>query len=1050
MSILSNSNAIADSGADYFIEGSLRYDNNNSQYMHRIPTTTSDRKKWTLSFWYKAGRNPYTHDVVYSARNGNLQTNVWVGQYIRVRSENSSGTNIGDVYINARYYDPTTWMHVVVVFDVANATTADRVKIYVNGQRESVTTSTSFSNTNHAINTANIEHTIGKEATQNDELDGFLTEFHFLDGVAKDVTDFGVEDNNGVWQPVEYTGTDYGTNGFYLKMDRGEETLFSSYRTDLYNKYVGVADNNAIEPASGEFCIEFWCRPDTLPSSQENYICKGGSGYNAYAIGRYGAGTNDGKLVIYGSSSGSSWDVFNGETFGYVSTDVWHHLAFYRIGNNFYGAVNGHVRFIKTYSGAIWNNGSDLFIGSDGGDSSNADIWASNFRMVKGNSVYGTSNFTPPSSPLTAISGTGVLTLQSSTFTDNSGNGLTISTYNSPTMTSFSLGFPECIRDHSGNNNQWLPKFFYLQTASYNTQSGTKDSPTLTDEDTATYPSMYPLQGNDQFTSQESGWGVYCDANDYGTAATMAIPKTGKWYWEGRVRNNAYQPNHAMGIASVDVFEQDDLYDVAKTGGLNYGSGVYTYAYNSEGNKMTSSSTASYGDSWGSVNQFIGVAVDMDAGKIWFSKNGVWQNSGDPAAGTNAAWSIWTDKEYVPIYHSWTAGNGMRFNFGQYRYNNGNNGFFYAPPTGFKKLNTYNLPDSSVIKASDYFNTVLWTGNSTADRAITGVGFQPDFVWLKTRSNGGQSHHLVDAVRGAGTNCMNTIYSNLTAVEDGTGTNSSLNNYYGAIESLDSDGFTVDKTGNNSYQQVNNSGWTYVAWNWKANGSGVSNTDGSITSTVSANTTAGFSIVTYTGNATNSTVGHGLGVTPSMIAVKCRDNTQNWGIWHKGLSTNAHILQFNTNNSELNRPNFFNSGSHSSSTFNLGVDNATNDNGSDHVAYVFADVEGYSKFGSYKANGNSNGTFIYTGFKPAFVIMKNIDRGQEWIMIDSTRSGYNRMDDYLQTHNDNAEGSGANGIDMMTNGFKIRTSGDGINYASGDDFIYMAFAENPLKNARRN
>jgi len=240
----------------------------------------------------------------------------------------------------------------------------------------------------------------------------------------------------------------------------------------------------------------------------------------------------------------------------------------------------------------------------------------------------------------------------------------------------------------------------------------------------------------------------------------------------------------------------------------------------------------------------------------------------------------------------------------------------------------------------------------------------------------------------------------------------------------------------------------------KSDSTAVSNTDGTITSTVSANPTAGFSIITWTGNGNSSgSVGTGLSSPLKLGIVKRRDSTSEWQVGGGYVTTPrnfAYHLELNSNSSISGAGPYMMGTQSASNGSTLLLSSASLTSGANYVAYVFTEVEGYSKFGNYKANGNSNGTFIYTGFKPRFIIMKNTSRSQEWIVIDSERSGYNRMDDYLRTDSSNAENSGANAIDMMTNGFKIRTSGDGINYASGDDFFYIAFAESPFKNARRN
>ena len=337
---------------------------------------------------------------------------------------------------------------------------------------------------------------------------------------------------------------------------------------------------------------------------------------------------------------------------------------------------------------------------------------------------------------------------------------------------------------------------------------------------------------------------------------------------------------------------------------------------------------------------------------------------------------------------------------------------------------------TTINKSSDYFNTVTYTGDGSASRNITGVGFQPDWVWGKCR-NTTVSHALYDAVRG-GSNLLN---SNTTSAE---GTNAALNAFI-------SDGFTV-----NSDSYLNGNSNTYVAWNWKANGAGVANTDGSINSTVSVNTTSGFSIVSYTGNGTgNSTIGHGLGATPKFIIVKNLTTAQDWGTYSPSFvsASDPNILYLSKTSAQADDTNVWGtSATFNNNTFTVGDWNGSNQSGSSFIAYCFAEKKGFSKFGSYTGNGSTNGTFVYTGFKPAFVLIKNTAIVSSWILFDNKRSssgGYNVNGYSLKPNVNNAEDTSAgNKLDLLSNGFKIRS--DGIyedTNDSGVKLIYMAFGQ---------
>ena len=328
---------------------------------------------------------------------------------------------------------------------------------------------------------------------------------------------------------------------------------------------------------------------------------------------------------------------------------------------------------------------------------------------------------------------------------------------------------------------------------------------------------------------------------------------------------------------------------------------------------------------------------------------------------------------------------------------------------------------TTIKKPSDYFNTKLYTGNGTT-QSITGVGFQPDWTWVKERSST-SSHQIIDAVRGYN----KRLFSN---TNDAEAVDSSP---YNDFKSIDSDGFTIGSGGG-----VNASGDTYASWNWLANGTGSANTDGSISSTVSANTTSGFSIVKYSGDGgSSSTVGHGLGAIPKMVIIKCRTSTPSWQVWGDGYTR----LSLNNTDGDLGS----NGMTRGASTVTLpsGI-NDWNGSGQDYIMYCWSEVQGYSKFGSYTGNGSTDGTFVYTGFKPAWVMSKRTDSsGNSWRIFDTKRPGFNTSSmNFVHANLSNAENTG-DVMDLNSNGFKIRTNSTDQN-TSGSIYIYMAFAEAPF------
>ena len=327
---------------------------------------------------------------------------------------------------------------------------------------------------------------------------------------------------------------------------------------------------------------------------------------------------------------------------------------------------------------------------------------------------------------------------------------------------------------------------------------------------------------------------------------------------------------------------------------------------------------------------------------------------------------------------------------------------------------------TTIDKPTDYFNTVLYTGNGSA-RSITGVGFQPDWVWVKSRTTTHQPV-LSDSVRGTGKELRS----------DTSDAETSLGN----ITSFDSDGFSIGTRG-----EINNNTTPFVSWNWKASGSTASNTDGSITSTVSANTTAGFSIVSWAGTGANATVGHGLGAVPKMIIVKNRPDVVEWQIYHQAIG-NGYTIFLDLTNGKDGGSFYWNDTTPTSSVFSVGTYNGTNGSSDNMIAYCFAEKKGYSKFGSYVANGSSDNAFVYTGFKVAFLMTKlSSTSGGSWEIVDNKRDGFNGENHRLYPSDESAEGTG-NDYDLLSNGFKVRQSGG--SQQSGRTNIYMAFAENPF------
>ena len=335
-----------------------------------------------------------------------------------------------------------------------------------------------------------------------------------------------------------------------------------------------------------------------------------------------------------------------------------------------------------------------------------------------------------------------------------------------------------------------------------------------------------------------------------------------------------------------------------------------------------------------------------------------------------------------------------------------------------------------------FFETLTWTGDGTSPRTLSGLQFQPDWVWGKRRDDAA-GHNIFDSVRTAGSD--KNVQSNSNGTE-GSGSPGS----YGYLSAFTSDGFTVT-AGSSDNAYWNNNTATYVSWNWLAGGATSSNGDGSITSNVSVNSTSGFSIVSYVGGgASSATVGHGLGATPAMIIIKNRQNDPEWRVWHQDLSGSTYKVSFNSTGAQDSSSTVFNG--QSSTTFTVGSDPSVSGSGNNIIAYCFKEVKGYSKFGGYTGNGNADGTFVYTGFRPAFVMTKRTDSTSGWIIRDNKRDTFNPSQTSLYpnaTTADDTSGGASYYLDFLSNGFKFRGSGTAFNASSGS-YIYMAFAEHPF------
>ena len=568
--------------------------------------------------------------------------------------------------------------------------------------------------------------------------------------------------------------------------------------------------------------------------------------------------------------------------------------------------------------------------------------------------------------------------------------------------------------DFSGNSNTWTVNNISLTAGS--TYDSMTDVPTLTNSTTANYCVLSPIASS-PLISLTNGNLTAGGTDEASLIGTIGV-NSGKWYWEVTVTSGSSTPY--LGVSS-NSFDKSGVGTNFRLAGISwYGNGnKKAYTATSE-TSATSNTTGVYG-----------FALDISAGTLafYFNNSLVLTDTTIPTSGVTL---------FPLVAHTNSGSNSWNpanFNFGQQP-------FAYTPPSGFLQLNTFNLPTPTIgatasTTANKYFNAVTYTG-AGAGTVITS-GFYPDFAWMKNRT-AAFSNFVQDSVRGGGV----FLLTNTTDADSAVSPSSTFS----------STGITINA--NSSY--ASNSSYNYVLWAWNANsGSTVTNTAGSINSTVSANTTAGFSVVTYTGNGTaGATVGHGLGVAPNFIIIKCRSNATNWFVGGSNIATAGNgtwssVMEGLNTTSAVNTgaTAVFNSTAPTSSVVTLGTEANANGSGRTFVMYCWAQVAGYSAFGSYTGNGSTDGPFIFTGFRPRYVMTKRSDAIESWRIGDSARSPYNAVELELFANLSNAEENNSNPIDYLSNGFKIRTSSSSHN-ASGGTYIYMVFAEVPLKfsNAR--
>ena len=561
--------------------------------------------------------------------------------------------------------------------------------------------------------------------------------------------------------------------------------------------------------------------------------------------------------------------------------------------------------------------------------------------------------------------------------------------------------------DESGNGNDYASN--NLATADQVPDSPTNNMPTLNSLSTGTGALS---DGNLQYTGVSGNWS--------NSRLTLLVPETGKWAI--RMKSASSYQQIIVGLCAPDTACPYTDIDV---------NGVVQIRYNTDdGNFVTRVGGSLVNDTGApttAAQTFFQLLFDMDNGKLGVAADGA-------SSGTFADISTYSSLDlhgtalktarqpFVQAYAGTDSDAGVIIDVGQSGWE--------TTVTGFKNLTLANAYDEPAIAdPSKYFQTTLYTGNGST-QSINQSGnstFQPDWVWIKNR-DAADSHIWTDAVRGA-TKIMESNDADAEVTDDDT------------LTGFESDGFALGDD-----DKVNTNTENYVAWQWKANGAGSSNEDGTINTTAtSVNTTTGVSISTYTGTGSNATVGHGLGVVPKMVIAKRRNSSESWRVWHNALTDGSYFLNLENTDGQASVAAIWNSTAPTSSVVSVGTNASVNGSSDTHVMYAFADIEGFSKFGTYTGNNSTDGAFVYTGFKPAFLMFKVISTTDSWQVYDTARQDFNVFGRSLTPNADAVESSFSARVDLLSNGFKARSTNTAIN--GSQTYIYMAYAETPFKTA---
>ena len=1015
------------------INGSLKFDDDDSPYLSRTPSSAGNRKTFTFSAWVK--RNSFGRGVLLGVATalGSQESGIEFDGTI-IRCYQYTGSFSFRIRTNAKYRDSGAWMHIVFALDTTQASSGNRAKLYVNGEQQTDLDANEQPSQNldcDFLNTTT-EHRIGQLAGSH-KFDGYMTEVHFVDGLQLDPTYFGyTEGQTGLWRPKKYTYGNYGTNGFYLPLDRftpigtdmsgnGNDFSNNNAAVDLVtdspsgvavqrqpeanptgsvvfdgdSDHLTITDNGDLNFGSNDWTIECFLYARNLGGSTDGdsyerhypIIQKGNSASNNLYDWRlyYGDHTSGGDVgYIYFDSSEASCSFTNTHA---IKRNQWRHIALVRDGSTLRMFLNGVQVSTNSISSAIDNDYTEIKIGFNdlgaAGDTYH-NGFISNLRVVNGTAVY-KSNFTAPTKPLTNITNTKLLCCQSKTS----------ATAAAVTPASITAGGTAAASDTSPFNVSPPSNYCTFNELTDNVASGTDLS-----------------NGNLTITNTADYW-----SSIQGTLGA----DTGKFYYEVVCGPSGDQTRWGAGWSPKENNPRSD-------GPSKFNDGYYAYSQNPLTHYVTTNLIGAPGTNNESINgspaftpdDVLQIAIDFDAGKIWYGINNTYVNNssgnaGNPATGANALVTFTANTLMFPKFLS--NRTDLTVNFGQ-------EAFRHLPPSGFLPVSTNTINKSPFIRPQKHFDVILYTGQNTSSLYnVTGLEFSPDLVIGKTRTTS-MDNIFIDTVRGNDKqiNCPD----NSAEVTRGS-----------AAYRFLKDGFAVATAGNMNNPQ------NYTAACWKAGGPAVTNTDGTISAQVSANVEAGFSIIKYTASASGGgTVGHGLSKKPEIQWTKNLNKSQDWAVQFTSKSpvnsgSNDNFYMFlNTTAARGDTSEYF------TATTNKSPE-GSGSNGDSIIIYTWHSVPGYSKIGMFMGNNSSSGPFVYCGFRPAWVIWKRSNGTENWVIVNNKTSPINPVDLFLRMNETTTESSGAATCDFVSNGFTLRNS-DTKSNANGDYYLFMAFAEQPL------